>query len=107
MEWVSPSDFIAHYSSNDKTQLIDVRESYEFNVNHITGALNIPMGSILNCIELINELCPVYVICQSGKRAAAVSNLLHVEHGFKKVYIVEGGMDALSEFSNVSSILSN
>lgn len=72
-------------------QLIDIREHYEVAICAIE-ALHIPMGEIIKNIHLIDSTKEICLICKTGKRAAAVADLLETEHGFDGVFILEGGI---------------
>jgi adenylyltransferase/sulfurtransferase len=74
-------------------ELIDVRETYETNCSNIGGHL-IPMDQIKEDVVKLDQNKPYAIICQSGKRAAAVANLLEIEFGFSKLSIVDGGFEA-------------
>ena len=55
-----------------KPIILDVREPYEFQVGHIPGAKNVPLGKVGN----YKTDKPVYVICQSGMRSKRAAKLL-------------------------------
>lgn len=95
MKSVQPKD-IKLLIEAGKTELIDIREPYETNCANIGGHL-IPMGEIESHINGLNPKQHYTIMCQSGKRAAAVANLLAVEHGFEQVYILEGGFEAYAK----------
>jgi rhodanese-related sulfurtransferase len=87
--------------------LLDVRTQAEFNKMHIEGATLIPLKNVLSqdSVELpsdkmlearINEVPAdkrILVYCKSGTRSAAACSLL-VNKGYRKVYNMEGGIDA-------------
>ena len=51
-------------------QIIDVREPSEYESGHADGAINIPLGNILNGdFSKIDQNRPIYVYCRSGVRA--------------------------------------
>ncbi|NGP43587.1 rhodanese-like domain-containing protein [Bacillaceae bacterium SIJ1] len=76
-----------------KAQLIDVRESQEFEGGHILGARNIPLSQIKMRQKEIRKDKPVYLYCQSGTRSMRAAAMLkklgcedinHLQGGFKK-----------------------
>lgn len=77
--------------------LLDVREPYEYEVNHIDSCIHIPMGEISERIQEVDNSKEVYVMCQSGSRASAVANFLKANYDFSKIAIVIGGVDAYVE----------
>jgi adenylyltransferase/sulfurtransferase len=76
-----------------KIELIDVREPYETNCSNIGGHL-IPMDQIKEEAKKLDKNKAYAILCQSGKRAAAVANLLEIEYDFSNLHIVEGGFEA-------------
>lgn len=74
-------------------QLIDVRESYEFEEDNLNGEL-IPVGEIMANVERISRDKQVIVHCRSGVRSANVVKLLEAQHGFTNLYNLKGGIMA-------------
>lgn len=56
--------------------LIDVRTPAEFASGHVAGAKNIPLDELPKRVAEVPEGAEVFVICQSGRRSAAASDLL-------------------------------
>ena len=75
-------------------QLIDVRESYEFDFCNIDGHL-IPLGEIEYRSDEINRNEKVIVHCRSGQRSAAAISLLK-RKGFTNLLNLTGGILAWS-----------
>lgn len=76
--------------------ILDVREQYEREICAI-DALHIPMGVIFDRLNEIPINQTVAIMCRSGKRSEAVANILIVEHSFKNIVVVEGGILAWIE----------
>lgn len=85
---VTTTDLAAARSAGS-VQVVDVRELSEFVTGHVPGAVSIPMGQLVDRLEEIVRSRPVFVICQSGGRSSAMTDLL-VHHGFD-ARSVEGG----------------
>lgn len=84
------NELFEEYQNNKDAYLIDVREDYEFNEGHIRGALNIPLGSlnqILNHIE--DKDAYIYIYCLSGSRSSQASLILN-KLGYKNVINLGG-----------------
>lgn len=81
--------------NNEDFQLIDVRESFEYEVSNLNG-LHIPLGGILLETEKIAGDKPVIVQCRSGKRSAQAIHLLEQE-GFDNLVNLKGGILAWKE----------
>lgn len=75
----------------EDVQLIDVRESYEYDIVHINGTL-MPKDQIKTYVDQIHKSKKVIVHCRSGKRSAEVIALLEKEYGFENLYNLEGGI---------------
>ena len=82
-----------HEAMNDEVTLIDVREPYEYDGGHVTGALSMPLGQVVALAAELPKDQPLYVICRSGNRSLQASEAL-VEAGFQDVRNVDGGMIA-------------
>ena len=75
-------------------QLIDVRESYEFDFCNIDGHL-IPLGEIEYRSDEINKNEKVILHCRSGQRSATAISLLK-QKGFTNLFNLTGGILAWS-----------
>ena len=58
--------------------LVDVRETSEFDQGAITGAVNIPIRTLMQNLDQIPTDQPVIVYCASGHRAAMANGILHM-----------------------------
>lgn len=72
--------------------VIDVREPSEFRGGHVPGAVLVPMGHLASRLGEIESDRPVYVVCATGNRSAAMTDLL-VNRGYD-AYSVAGGTAA-------------
>ena len=72
-------------------QLIDVRESYEFDICNLEGEL-VPLSSIVNYKDKISTEKPVVIHCRSGARSANAIEYLQQQFGFDNLYNLEGGV---------------
>ncbi|RPJ79318.1 MAG: rhodanese-like domain-containing protein [Alphaproteobacteria bacterium] len=93
----------------DKIFILDVRTPAEYNYGHIAGAKLIPLKNVpshdpvnLSANKLLakrlnelpnNKSAKILVYCKVGGRGAAASQML-VDAGYKKVYNLQGGIDA-------------
>ncbi|SHI76933.1 rhodanese-like domain-containing protein [Parasporobacterium paucivorans] len=76
-----------------KVELIDIRESYEYQSGSIKTAKNIPMGNLLNAPEkYLSKDKTYYIMCQSGGRSGSACREL-TSQGFN-VLNVAGGMSS-------------
>ena len=68
--------------------ILDVREQYEYDAGHITGAVLLPVGGITEdaAAAVIDDLeTVVLVYCRSGNRSKTASQVL-VDIGYTNVY---------------------
>ena len=74
--------------------IIDVRDRYQFNHSHITGAISIPLndlpGRTLDCLELSRDL---YVYGDIDEEAAEAASKLR-KAGYHNVSELRGGLPA-------------
>lgn len=71
--------------------LLDVREPEEFALNHIPGAINIPLGDVENRASELDKEKDMYIICRTGNRSDMAARILSTL-AFKKVFNVIPGM---------------
>ncbi|MFW9878272.1 MAG: rhodanese-like domain-containing protein [Candidatus Thorarchaeota archaeon] len=92
---------IAYEMINNNTQypsliILDVREQWEYDENHLCSAILIPLDQIN---ARINELEPykdteIIVYCRSDFRSTQASQNLANNHNFTKIYNMLGGINA-------------
>ncbi|WP_017300704.1 rhodanese-like domain-containing protein [Nodosilinea nodulosa] len=74
--------------------IIDVRDRADFNQSHITGAISMPVDTLMatasNCFEVTRDL---YIYSNTDDEATAVAEQLRAT-GFSRVAIVRGGVAA-------------
>jgi rhodanese-related sulfurtransferase len=83
----------ARDGAGDLPLLVDVRERDEFLNVRAPGAVLYPTSSFLLRYEELPRDRPLYVICNSGSRSAAVTAWL-LRNGWTDVHNVTGGMGA-------------
>ncbi len=70
-------------------EVIDVREVHEYVGGHVPGAVCMPMGQVPQRTGEIHRDGPVYVLCATGKRSAAVTDFLR-QQGYDAFNVVGG-----------------
>ena len=71
------------------TSLVDVRERAEYAQAHVPGARLIPMGHLAARLDELDRSRPVHVICASGNRSRAMTDLLRAQ-GFDASSVAGG-----------------
>jgi NADPH-dependent 2,4-dienoyl-CoA reductase/sulfur reductase-like enzyme/rhodanese-related sulfurtransferase len=81
---------LCHWDSVDGGFLLDVRNPPELAVEHVTGAVNIPLPELRKRLGELPRDREIHVICRSAGRAYFATRIL-VQNGFK-ARIISGGM---------------
>jgi molybdopterin/thiamine biosynthesis adenylyltransferase/rhodanese-related sulfurtransferase len=77
-------------------RVIDVRDPDEFQIAHIAGVPQIPLGSLPQRFTELDPNQQIYLHCKSGIRSMKALKFLR-EQGFKYVKSVKGGISAWSD----------
>lgn len=95
---VTQEQFIKMSKKSKKNLILDVRTPKEVAEGHIQGALFADFRSdeFLAELEKLDKKKTYLVYCYSGKRAEQASMQMKAA-GFKKVYLLDGGMKAWEE----------
>jgi len=72
---------------------LDVREPDEFELGHVAGAVNVPLGSLDQRLDDVPTGRPLLAYCASGQRSATAASLLE-RHGVGPVVNLRGGYGA-------------
>ncbi|CAN5745155.1 MBL fold metallo-hydrolase [soil metagenome] len=83
------ADQLVSLLATDAVELIDVRNSSEWEAGHISGSRNLPLGRLPEMLEHISRDKPLVVHCQSGGRAGVAIGLLQAK-GFGNVSHLTG-----------------
>ena len=75
--------------------IIDVRESDEYQQEHIEGAVNIPLGKLIRDASkgVVPKEKNIVVHCKSGVRGAIALEFLK-KKGYSSIQNLEGGFEA-------------
>jgi rhodanese-related sulfurtransferase len=94
---IAPTEFQRLLNNGHPLTLLDVRTPAEFARVHIVGARSIPLDTLDPSAALGAACCkngePIYVVCQSGGRAARACDQFE-KAGVANVYSIEGGTSA-------------
>ncbi|MCG6890208.1 MAG: sulfurtransferase [Gammaproteobacteria bacterium] len=92
MSSMSASELAAHLQQA-KPMLLDVREPWEFDICHIAGSSNLPMGQIPQRIDELPQSAEIVVICHHGVRSRQVIGFLQGQINASLINL-DGGVDA-------------
>ncbi|WP_231427815.1 rhodanese-like domain-containing protein [Pedobacter sp. Leaf250] len=96
MKEISVQELKEKIDNKEDFQLIDVRETFEYEVSNLDGE-NIPLGGILIEADKVAKDKPVIIQCRSGKRSAAAVMQLEAQYGYENLYNLKGGILAWQE----------
>jgi hydroxyacylglutathione hydrolase len=92
---ISAEDLHDMVSGSEVFVLLDVRATNEFEDSHIEGAINIPVADLRERHIELKKQDEIILICSSGNRSSLGVSML-LQHGFKNLYNVAGGMTGYS-----------
>ena len=84
---------LAKYLQQNSPLLVDVREPWEFEICHINGSVNIPMGQIPLQLNLFRHSNQTVVICHHGVRSLRMIQYLQ-QQAIDNLVNLDGGVDA-------------
>jgi len=98
---IPPDIFIEKLKNDEHFIALDIRTQAEFDVFSMSlpDTLKIPVDVLFKSenLDRLPTDQPIIVVCKSGTRAAAAGTALR-HLGFGNVYILKGGMKALSAY---------
>lgn len=92
---ISNSELASKLGSNASLLIIDIRDVDSYQKEHISNAINIPMGTDLEMIQALDKDKNCIVVDYGGdwQMAASIAGKM-MEAGFKNVTYLDGGFDA-------------
>ena len=92
---ITPAELHQRQQAGENPTIIDVRETWEHEEGRIPGAQNIPLKSLPDKLDDLDELKDQEVIvhCKGGGRSASAKAYL-TQQGFTNVRNLEGGFQA-------------
>lgn len=91
MQSITPEMLKQRLDKGDKLELIDVRDTWEFETCRIEGSRNIPMMEIESRLQTIDASTETVLICHHGMRSLQVAGYLE-GLGFQRMINLEGGI---------------
>lgn len=86
---IDMDDFLTLFGSNN-LNIIDIRDKYIYDLNHINNSINVPYANLLlNPSKYINKNDTYYLYCQAGYTSKSISKKLN-SLGYKTISINGG-----------------
>lgn len=98
---LGPREFLQCLSEGGAASVIDVREPWEYAVDHVEGAVNIPLGDIwyqqaeIPSLEEATEDKPIVLYCKIGVRSRQAMQMIRHRHPEAQLKNLVGGFSAL------------
>ena len=89
---------LIHWHAVDDGFILDVRHPEELEVEHVPGALNIPLDELRGRLDELPRDREILVVCRSGQRAYYATRIL-LQNGFN-ARNVAGGMLSRSHLAD-------
>lgn len=96
MKEVTVQELKEMMDNNEDFQLIDVRESHEYDIANINGEL-IPLNQVPFAEDKIAKDKKVVVHCRSGARSGQAIKALEQRYGYDNLYNLKGGILAWAD----------
>lgn len=77
--------------SSPTISIIDVREPYEYNSKHITGAINVPLSKLKRRKMDVPTDKEIILYCQTGIRSKQAASLIVKRHKISELSHLTGG----------------
>jgi rhodanese-related sulfurtransferase len=95
-ESITPRELKEKLDDGDRPEILDVRESWEFELARIEGSTLIPLSELPDRFRELDPAAETVVVCHHGSRSAYATRAL-AQTGFRKVLNLEGGLDAYAD----------
>ena len=79
----------------DTLFLLDVREPHEYSLAKIEGSVLVPLGTLPNSLDQLDQNAEIIAYCHRGMRSADAVGFL-LQQGFTNVKNLIGGIEAWS-----------
>ena len=81
--------------------IVDVRNSYYYNISHIKGSISIPYYNLLNNYShYLNKYSTYYLYCDTGEQSSKIVNRLN-NFGYHTVSVDGGFLEYQRLYGNI------
>ena len=101
MKQFTPEELKQHLDEGNKPVILDVRETWEYEICHIDNSLHISMSQIPSRMDELDPDDEIIVMCHHGGRSMQVGNYLESQ-GFNNIINLAGGIDAWAKSIDTS-----
>jgi rhodanese-related sulfurtransferase len=99
---IDPDELAMDIPHDPNLEVLDVRKVTEFEAGHIKGAVNIPLDTLMDPLNvaMIEDDRNLYVHCAGGYRSVIAASILK-KHGFHNLRNVLGGFGKMKQVPNM------
>ena len=90
---ITPVELKAMLDGGAQVTLLDVREPYEHAICRLSGAVLMPLGSLVRRAQQLDRSKPLVAYCHTGVRSRSAVEFLR-QAGFTNIMDLKGGIDA-------------
>ncbi|MFD1781375.1 rhodanese-like domain-containing protein [Fredinandcohnia salidurans] len=95
LKQLSEADFKEKMKKSKDIAIIDVRNPYEYQTNHIKGAINLPLSKIKRKKVEVPTDKDIVLYCQTGIRSKQAAKVLRRRHKNLPLAHIKGGLYSL------------
>jgi rhodanese-related sulfurtransferase len=95
---IEPDELAMDIPHDKRLQVLDVRKQAEFEAGHVRGAINVPLDTLTDVVNVANidDENNLYIHCAGGYRSVIAASLLK-RHGYHNMRNVLGGFAKMKE----------
>ena len=99
---IEPDELAMDLPFDDHLEVLDVRKEGEFEAGHIKGAINMPVQTLMDPlnIAMLDENDNIYIHCAGGYRSVIAASIIK-KHGFHNLRNVLGGFAQIKTLKNI------
>ena len=87
-----PAVLASRLHDGEPLVVIDVREEWEWDLVHVTGAQHIPLGTIPRVAATLDPAAETVLVCHHGARSLSAARFL-ASQGFTRLWNLSGGIE--------------
>jgi rhodanese-related sulfurtransferase len=100
-----------YYNHDSLYQFIDLRSAHDYQIAHLSGAINIPLAKVLDdeYKDILNQDKKINILYYSNQCGACGPWMILSQIGYKNNYVLAGGYDFVQEYiiKNYAPMLGN
>ncbi len=99
---IEPDELAMDLPFDDHLEVLDVRKESEFEAGHIKGAINMPVQTLMDPlnIAMLDENDNLYIHCAGGYRSVIAASIIK-KHGYHNLRNVLGGFAQIKTLKNI------